>query len=318
MDGKYAYVQKKPGVLGLVSSFRSVDFLTLSKNNKFIIKGSPEKVRLLVESTSNAQNILNLNRKNVIYVMDYGNTVTRKIGSGRNGKLHLKDEWISFFDPLNKVIHLQNLITQKKFEIKLSKKSNPFFMPEVEMISPKVVIYSDINEYGYAALVSFDLQNLKSSIIHKSTQSATKIELCKSENYIGVGEFPYEGVSRGSKIQVMNINESGTFSSFTTVYNSSEQDLGNIICHLKGIYFVKTITSDQNINYKTTEAALLNIKTHSTETLSNLKHVAQLVEMDGRIIIPYRGEFYVVEGTSDIAHDVLKTAPSKEELEIDI
>ena len=116
----------------------------------------------------------------------------------------------------------------------------------------------------------------------------------------------------------MNINELGTFSSFTTVYNSSEQDLGNMICHMKGIYFVKTITSDQNINYKTTEAALLNIKTRSTETLSSLKHVAQLVEMDGRIIIPYRGEFYVVEGTSDIAHDVLKTAPSKEELEIDI
>lgn len=317
-DGRYAYIQKKPGVLGLVTSFRSIDFLAESNANDFLVKGSRFKTRLAIESIPNSHEQMSLVNNNEIYVVDYGNTVTRKVGQGRSAKLHLRDEWITYYNALNRVIHVQNLITQKKFEIKLAPKPNPFFVPEVEMVSSKIVTYTDINAAGYSALVSYDLETLKSNIIYKSSQSGTRLELCQSEDYLGLGEFPYDGALRGSKIQTVKTTGSVNLASFSTHYSSIEQDIGNMICLPHSIYFVKTMNQDKELNFKVTEAVKLDIKTENVEARSNLKAVAQLIEMEGRVLIPMRGEFYVLEGISNIGEDTLKNSPSKEELQIDL
>lgn len=318
MDGRYAYVQKKPGVLGLVSSFRSVDFLAEPNSNDFLVKVSSFKGRLAIESIPHAHNQMSLMKDHKIFVVDYGNTVTRQIGFGRNAKLHLKDEWISYFNHANRVIHIQNLVTQKKYEIKLSRKAHPFFVPDVEMISSKTIAYTDINDSGFAALISYDLESLKSTIVYKSSQNATRLELCKTSDYVGMGEFPYEGVSRGSKIQTLPVTDSMNMAGFTTVYNSVEQDIGNMVCLPKAIYFVKTMNHDKVLNHKVTEAVKLDLSTQNVEARSNLKTVSQIIEMDGRVMIPFRGQFLVVEGTANIGEDTLKPSSSKEELQIDI
>lgn len=315
MDGRYAYVQKKAGVLGLVSSFRSVDFLSEANSNDFLVKSSRFRGRLAIESIPYAHSEISLVKNHNIFVVDFGNTITRTVGTGRNAKLHLRDEWISYYNIIDKVIHIQNLVTQKKFEIKLSKKANPFFIPEVEMISPKAVAYTDVNEAGFAALVSYDLETFKSTVVYKSTQSATRLELCKSEEYVGLGEFPYDGVIRGSKIQTIPLNSSMNLASMTTIYSSVEQDVGNMVCLPKSIYFVKTMNHDKILNHKITEAVKLDVKTENVEAKSDLKSVGQLIEMDGRVMIPFRGEFFVIEGTSNIGDETLK---AKEELQIDI
>lgn len=318
MDGRYAYVQKKPGVLGLVSSFRSIDFITDNQNNDFLVTSSPYKGRLLIESIPDAHIEMNLHKNHKLSVVDYGNTVVRGVGLGRNPKLHLKDEWLTYYDTSSKVIRIENLVTQKKYDIKLSKKAHPFFIPEVEMISSRAVIYSDINENGYAALISYDLQNLKSAVIFKSSQTATRLELCQNNQYLAVGEFPYDGVNRGSKIQTLSIKEFTNLSTFTTIYSTIDQDVGNIVCLPDYLYFVKTLSFDNQLNLKITEAVKLDLKTQKLETRSNLKSVAQIIDMDGRILIPFRGAFYVLEGRANIGEDILKSIPNKEELQIDL
>jgi hypothetical protein len=319
MDGRYAYIQKKPGVLGLVTSFRSIDFITESFQNDFLVKSSPAKNRLAIESIPNTHIEMSLMKNHKIFVVDYGNTVTREIGFGRNAKLHLNDEWISFYDMLNKTLNVQNLITQKKFQIKLTKKANPFFIPDVEMVSSRTLVYTDINEEGYSALVAHDLASLKNNVIYKSAQTATRLELCGQKDYLAVGEFPYDGVVRGSKIQYVKLTgEVVNIAGMTSIYSSIEQDIGNMVCLPEVIYFVKTMNNDRALNYKVTEAVKLEIKTQNIETKSNLKHVTQLIEMDGRVLIPSRGEFFVIEGTDNLGMDILKTAPSKEELQIDL
>lgn len=317
MDGRYAYVQKKPGVLGLVTNFSVVDFLTDTSSNNFLVKSSRFKYRLAVESIPNYHDELSLVKNHKIYVMDYGNSVTREVGLGRNAKLHLRDEWITFYNMSDKKILIQNLVTQKKFEIKLSKKPNPFFIPEVEMISDRLLVFSDLNEQGYAALISYDLQTLKSNILIKSSQSATKLELCQNNGYLAIGEFPYEGLSRTSKIQTMNLSDSNLMGQ-TTIYSSVEQDPGNMICLSDSIYFIKTMNQDKILNFKTTEAVKLDVKSHNLVAKSNLKYVSQLIEMDGRVLIPFRSEFYVLEGKANLGVDTLQRAPKDEELQIDI
>lgn len=318
LDGRYAYVQKKPGVLGLVSSFRSIDFLTQADRNDFLVRGSRFKKRLVIESIPHAQTEMSLIKNHKIFVVDYGNTVTREVGSGREAKLHLRDEWISYYDIFERKIHIQNLVTQKKYEIKLSQKPNPFFVPEVELVSARTVLYSDINESGTSALISFDLQNQKSVINYKASQSGTRLELCQGLDYLAVGEFPYDGVKRGSKIQIARRAEIMNLSAMSTLYNSVEQDLGNMLCLPNNIYFIKTVSHDERLGHKITEAAKLEIKDQKLTLLTDLKHVAQLLNIDGRVLIPLRGEFFVLEGQSNLSEDILRPLPAKEELQIDL
>lgn len=318
MDGRYAYVQKKPGVLGLVSSFRSVDFLSDTNQSNFLIKDSRFKQRLAIEAIPDAHLEYSLNKNHKIFVIDYGNSNPREIGQGRKARLHLKDEWISYFNAVEQILHLENLVTQKKYEIKLSRKPNPFFMPEVEMINSSTIMYTDINEAGYAAIISYNLTTQKSTIHYRSPQSATRIELCQQDQYIGIGEFPYDGVNRGSKIFSIKTTAGVNLAGFTTLYQSVEQDIGNMVCLPESIYFVKTMNQNKRLNYKVTEAVRLDLRSQKMTIKSDLKHVNQLIEMDGRVLLPLRGEFFVLEGTSNLGEDILKAVPGKEELNLDI
>jgi hypothetical protein len=91
-----------------------------------------------------------------------------------------------------------------------------------------------------------------------------------------------------------------------------------MICLPDHLYFVKTLSTDQQLNLKISEAVKLDLKSKRVETKSNLKSVSQIIEMDGRIMIPFRGAFYVIEGRANIGEDILKSVPTKEELQIDI
>ncbi len=318
MDGRYAYLKKKPGVLGFASNFRSMDFLNEGQQNEFIVTGSRHKNRLAIESIPNPHTVMNLLKKHRIFVVDYGNSVPRLVGEGRNARLHLGDEWITYFDPMDKIIHIQNLVTQKRYEIKLSKKSNPFFVPDIEMLGADMIYYNDINESGYSALVAYKLSTKQNKIVYKSSQSATKLELCSGPDYLAVGEFPYDGVNRGSSIQYIKFQDTVGSAGLTSLYSSIEQDTGNIICRPDSLYFIKTFNWDKELNYKVSDVVKLDIKTKKIQAKSNLKHVTQLIEMDGRVLIPMRGEFFVLEGTSNLGEDILKAVPTREELQIDL
>jgi hypothetical protein len=318
MDGRYAYLQRKPGVLTYVNNFKSVDFLTGASNDDFLIKGSRSKNRLIIEAIPNSHDELNLMKNHRIFVVDFGNTKAREVGPGRGARLHLDDEWISYYNMIDKVVHIQNLLTQKKYEIKLTKKPHPFFIPDVEMINQRSVVYTEINETGYSALVTFDLLEKKTAINYKSSQTGTRLELCQGEGYLGIGEFPYEGVSRNSKISFINTSDVMNLAGTTGLYSSAGPDIGNMLCTSGAIYFVKTISHDQRLNLRTTEAVRLDLKTQNLEVRSDLKNVSQLIEMDGRVLIPFRGKLFVVEGSSNLGEDVLKPKPGQEELEIDI
>ena len=159
----------------------------------------------------------------------------------------------------------------------------------------------------------------KSSILYKSTQSGTRLELCQAKGYLAIGEFPYDDIARSSKILQIPITASTNLAGYSTLYSSTDSDLGNMICSEPAIYFVKTLTHLKKINHKITEAVRLDLKTTKVQTITDLGAVTQLISMDGRILIPYRGEFYVLEGTANLTDDKLKSpTQGTEELPLEI
>jgi hypothetical protein len=245
--------------------------------------------------------------------VEWGKAQTKEIGFGKNAKLHLSDEWVSYYDSSERTIFLQNVLTQKKFQIKLSPRLSPFYIPDVEMVSQDTVIYTDINEKGFVALISFNLITQKSLILYKANQTGTRIELCQQKDYLAFGEFPYDDLSRSSKIMQIKLSASTNLAGFTTLYSSTDSDLGHIVCLENHIYFIKTLTHLKKINYKQTEAVKLDLKTTQIQTISDLGTVNQIFAMDGRVLIPYRGEFFVVEGGANLTDDRLKAPVTKEE-----
>lgn len=312
-DGQFAYLQKKPGVLGLVSSFKSSDFISETSASDFLVKDSRAKQRLIIEIIPFAHQEMNFIKNHKIMVVDWGKTQTKEIGFGKNARLHLNDEWISYYDASERTIFLQNVLTQKKFQIKLSPRLSPFYSPEVEMVSQDTVVYTDINEKGFVGVVQFNLITQKSLILYKASQTGTRIELCQQKDYLAFGEFPYDDLNRSSKILQIKLSASTNLAGFTTLYSSTDSDLGHMVCLEKHIYFIKTLTHLKKLNYKQTEAVKLDFKTTQIETISDLGSVNQIIAMDGRVLIPYRGEFFVVEGGANLTDDRLKAPTNKEE-----
>ena len=319
LDGNYAYLQKRPGVLAMVSNFRTVDFISESSHTDFLVKDSRFKKRLLIEMIPNAHQELNLLKTHKILTVEWGKTQTKEIGIGKNSQLHLDDEWVSYYHPTDRIINLQNIDTEKKYQIKLSPQQSPFFIPEVEMITSDTVLYSDINEKGFVGLVQYNLITQKSIVLYKSGQSGTRLELCQDKNYLAIGEFPYGDLSRTSKILRIQLTGSTNLSGYSTIYSSLDADLGNFVCLENSLYFIKTFTNLKKINVKKTEAVKLDLKNLTVQVITDIGSVNQLIEMDNRVLVPFRGDFYVLEGSANLGDDRLKTpSNNNEELPLEI
>lgn len=317
-DGRVAYVRKRPGVLGIVSSFRSEEFVTDTPQSDFIVTATPMRRKVIVEIIRNQHTVFNLMRANKLMVFNWGETKGKDVGTGMASRLHMGDEWLTYFQPEKKAVIVRNLVTEKEYEIKLSPKANPYFIPDVAMVASDIVVYTDINDQGLAGVISYNLLSKKSEILYKSSQSGTRMELCQGETYLGIGEFPYEGVNRGSKILQLPVLSTFNLGGFTTVYESTEQDVGNIVCQEDGIYFIKTMNQNSDLGLKTTEAVKVNLKTSQVVQKTNLETITQLINMDGRVLVPHRGAFYVLEGEYNLSSETLKTPGKKEEEQLDL
>jgi hypothetical protein len=317
-DGRVAYVRKRPGVLGIVSSFRSEEFVSETPQSDFLVTASSVKKKVIVEIIKNQHTVFNIMRSNKLMVFNWGETKGKEIGSGLSSRLHIADEWLTYYQPEKTALMVKNLVTEKQYEIKLTSKANPYFIPEITMVASDLIVYTDINDQGLSAVISYNLLTKKSEVLYKSSQTGTRMELCKQENYLALGEFPYEGVTRGSKIMTLPVQTTFNLGGFTTLYESKEQDLGNMVCLDDGIYFIKTLNQNPDLGLKTTDAVKVNIKTGALIQKTNLGTANQLINMDGRVLLPHRGSFYVLEGEYNLSSDTLKTPNPKEELPLDL
>jgi len=312
-DGEFIYIMKKSGVLGMVNNFNTYDVAIDQEGTNFLVSGSRFKNRLIIESVPRLNRELNVNKLHNISVIGRGKIQLTNIGEGITPKLHLNDEWISYYIPSQKKIVIQNVLTQKKHFIQLAIKTNLFFRPAVEMINDQAVLFTDLSEQNNITLQQYNLSTKKNIIIYRSSQNATRMEICSNKDYLAFGEFPFDQVQRSSQILFIQLSKTSNLAGYETFYKSENPDIGHMICLKDKIYFIKTINFQKKINYKTTEVAKINLKNKNIEIISQLRNVSRLIEMDDRILIPFRGEYFVVEGEHNFGEDKLKEVAREKE-----
>jgi hypothetical protein len=312
-DGEFIYIMKRSGVLGMVNNFNTYDVAIDQDGTNFLVSGSRFKNRLIIATVPRLNRELNVNKLHNISVVGRGKLQLTSVGEGITPKLHLNDEWISYYIPTQKKIVIQNVLTQKKHFIQLSSRVNLFFRPAVEMINDQTVLFTDLSEQNNITLQQYNLASKKSIIIYRSPQNATRMEVCSNKDYLAFGEFPFDQVQRSSQILFIQFSKTSNLAGYESLYKSENPDLGQMICLKDKIYFIKTRNFQKKINYKTTEVAKINLRNKSIEIISHLRNVSRLIEMDDRILIPFRGEYFVVEGEHNLGEDKLKEFPKEKE-----
>lgn len=306
-NGAFSYAQKRSGALSLVGNFKTTDLLDAPPDTNYLVTSSRDRKKLVVEVERASHQELDLLKLHEIWTLAWGGTSMTKVGMGRFPRLHLGDEWLTWFDPKTQLIHVQFLpVAKRHYVIRLGRKHNPYFFPEVLMLNPETVYFTDVNNKGQSALLTYNLVENKMSVALKAEQSGTRFELCRGDNFAALGEFSYPDARRGSSISVMAWKVVPGLAGFTKVYSSNDNDLGQMSCADGKVWFVRTVSEDRALNTKVTEAAALDIATSKVEIRSSLEKVTNIINMDGRLLIPIRDEFYVLSGDSGSAQEQLQ------------
>ena len=127
--------------------------------------------------------------------------------------------------------------------------------------------------------------------------------------------FPQTRGSHESSIKIITIDnpEKLTLEGAKKIYSSPLADPGNMKFTPKDnkIWFIKDISENKSVATTKTEAASVNIATGDVIIESDLSGATQLVNMDGHILLPFRGQLFSVTGKADLKTNVLENPLAK-------
>jgi hypothetical protein len=299
-DGKYTYYQTTTGQLNMTTNYDNTVLFQASKGSHYQIQSTPDGKMLIIELIENHHSRLDINRNHRIFITKLGEKKLREVALGRMPILALDNKWLGYYTHQNNSVHFKPIIGPgSEIEITLGNKINNFFMPQLLMLTPDTIIYTDINQIGHMAIIVYNSTDKKFSTLYKSKFPGTKVEYCLLDSNLVVGEFSPYDINRGSTIVSVPLFNNKNYQQKDVIYRTSNNDIGNILCKKNTVFFIKTLKFNSTLNSKTTEVAELDLKTKQIKVLSDLKNVTQIVTMGERILIPYRQFFYIIKGDYD-------------------
>lgn len=302
-DGKFTYYQRRSGALLLSSNYKVVEILQGTPGTNYILSATTARKKILIVQNAHFHDYLSVRHADKIYTVNYGQETPQFIAEGVDPKLHLEDEWISYFSATSRELHLQNISNSVlNFKLKLNNIRNPYFQPYVAMIDGGTVLYTDLNELGIMGLLLFNRKENKSSLIAKVDRADQVFDFCLNDQFLYRLERGINDSTFGTRLHQYQKTDL-KMENGVLLYQSSFNDLGQLDCHAEAnkVYFVKnTAEKPGDASY---EVASITLQTKKVDVLSDLNYATQMINLDGRILIPYRGQYYVIIGDSDLTEE---------------
>ena len=303
-EGVFTYFQNGTGQLLLSRNYEAKEVLKGLPGSNYLMTSTKARKYILFTVDEHYNGFYGIREPLKIYKLRYGNFTAEQIGLGQNPMLHLNDTWATFYNFQERVLYFQSLITKAiRFKIQLNNVTNPYFNPHVAMIDRETVIFSDINDDGIPGILIFNRGEKKSQAIFKGGEVREKIEFCLQEGNLIVGSFGLDKSKKGSKI--LSIPVKGLkFTEKTELYKSKLNDIGNMVCNFEkdGIYFVKNLSKNMKTRF---EATRLDLKTKEAKVLSDVGYANQIVPMDDKLLLPFRGKVFVLKVRANYKSDAL-------------
>lgn len=315
-DGKFTYYQKRSGSLLYSSNYKVVELLKGKVGTQYTLVGSSARKKIVILQNENFHNFYSLRAKQKIFVVNFGDTVLKEIGVGHSAALHLNDAWVSFFDNYTRTITFESTANSAlKFTIKLNNRISPYFTPQVVMSDEDTIYYTDLSETGAVGLLQFKRTTGKAEIVFKTSTPMLKAEICLHHDSLIMGLFGINYSKEGTVISKITLPFKD-FSKREAIYNSSTNDVGQLICDYNkddNITFIKNYGTNEHY---TSDLVDLNPKTKAITPLSEMKTISSAINMDGTILALDKGRYFIVKGTTDYKNiDSLKSLPPAEAAE---
>ncbi|MBC7539263.1 MAG: hypothetical protein H7281_10610 [Bacteriovorax sp.] len=308
-DGKFTYYQKRSGSLLFSTNYKVQEMLKSDIGTNYTIFASPARKKMIILQNVHFHNFYSLRAKENIFLVNYGESVPREVGTGTSPNLLLNDTWLSYYDPYTKVLNFENTSNAAlKFSIKLNNRLNPYFIPQVLMSDENTVYYTDLSEVGIYGVLEFKRNTSKSEIIFKAPSAMIKAEICLNQDQLIMGVFGIHFSKIGSSISKSPLPIKD-FSKRENLYTSELNDLGHLVCDFDkdNIAFIK---NTGNINSPRYDIANLNTSDKKITALSEKKTVTNIINMDGTLLTQEKGKYYIVKGEVDFKNiDTLKAKP---------
>lgn len=315
LDGKFTYYQKRSGSLHFSRNYKIIDLLKGPMGTQYTIYATPTRNKLLFTQNENIHTFLSLRNKERIFVSNFGESNIREVGMGISPRLLLEDNWISYYDPYTYILSFEHATNYAlKFAIKLNNRINPYFIPDVVMLDDNSVIYSDLGENGNYGLIKYNRASQTSDIIFKAESPANKLELRFCNGKLFLGEIGIGGSDIGTTISELP-NDLKDIKNKNIIYRSTLNDLGNITCDYfnNNLYFIRNVGSRQ---VPLNEIVELNVNTKALNTLTDLKNITSIINMDGIILTTEKGKIIIVKGENEFKNaDRLKVLPKEKIIE---
>ncbi len=312
-DGKITYYQKRSGQLLLSQNYKVSEVLKGTPANHYTLLATKNRNKIIIQENVNYHTYYSLRGAEKIYVVNFGQSSARYVGMGNGPRLHLNDEWMSYYSHQNKTIYFEHTTNSAlKFQIVINARKNPYFTPQVTMYDEDQILYTDMNEDGIQGIFHFKRSTGKSILKYKQTTLFSRIELCNSDSNIYIGEFGHLLTGPGTIIQKINYKNIESFNGLESIYSSPFNDPGHINCRDDNLlYFSKNIGSS---NYKAIyEIIALDVTTKKEQVLTYFKSTSQLIDMDGVYLVNEKGKTYIVKGNNNYKFIDILAAPNKGE-----
>jgi hypothetical protein len=299
-DGKFTYFQTNSGALNMTTNYDNTVLHDAPKGSHYLMQDTPTGKNLVIQLIEKYHSLLSVTRDYKLFYSSLGEKKLTYLAEGRSPTMSLNDTWFGYYTHLDKTVHFQSLLNKdKKIELVLANEVNEYFIPQIDMITPELIIYTDINKKGHIAILSYNSVDKKFKPVYKSKFPGSKIEFCLRKKDLIVGEFSIYDSDKGSSIVSIPIYGNKNYRKKTTIYRTESSDIGNILCDEDEIYFIKTVKFNPKLNSRVTEVARINLKNNELKIISDLESVTQIVKMGGRILVPHRQSFYIIKGDHD-------------------
>lgn len=140
-DGKIVYYQNHSGELFYSTNYRVSKLLAsnVPKNTDYQVIVSKHRKYALIAQDTHMHDFLSVRKERNLFQLKVGETNPSSIGTGIFPQLHMQDQWISYFKPVERTIILRGISSSnKEYQIQLSNSVNPYFIPQVVMLSEKI------------------------------------------------------------------------------------------------------------------------------------------------------------------------------------
>jgi hypothetical protein len=282
---------------------------------QYTVIATNDRKKMIVTQSENIHTFLSTRLSEKIFLLNFGEASPREVGKGISPSLHLEDNWISYFDPYQRIIHFEHTTNSAlKFSLKLNNKINPYFIPQVVMVDESTLYYTDISDNGNYGLIEYKRNIDKSELIFKATSITQRLEINKCNDNFILSELPMPFTNENTTISFLKINNVKNITNREKAYSSDLNDLGHITCdYVTGsIYFIKN-TGKEKLSYF--DIASLNLNTKKLDVLTDLKTITTIINMDGLIISFDRGKYLIIKGNDTDFKNIdslKKVVPNKE------